>query len=579
MSCFAAENDFALKALRQADPPEDPSCFSHVLGNTTLESGPNISVSDHYRENFPPAHKCSHEDSQTVGIELPSGPNQACLIHLNSSTASQSEMPLVKSTNAQQLLPQNPLTGHIPSSSISASSQQPDICPTSGQALRAISATATNTACTVEFPDTAEMCASWPQLQQSNPPHAGRLPNPSPGNWRLVPVVQSSKAGRLKRKLVNTDTSGVRLTVGHKQASQQRAGHIKTSPSVDLQPTLSDSKVHTPEATTQLTAENPVNAQACEGKSRSVGSNSAWLPGPSQVPPMSDAPSVGRSQPASAVTKFGAITQQEDALTTLPSDLVLAEQVGCKEQQVQPAQQAQQACKAQQAEPAQQHQRTQEAQEPQHKLLARAEWMQTLREQLLAEAQKAEPRTVEEVRKDVQHQKIQRHIRSLSRQQCQALADKAQRGVPVPVQLPDAQAAEAAQRSEGMAVRDCALPLQDGHIICPEARPVMVTLQEVHQAAACQQVVNAGAICFWPPLFIVFLICYCRRDSLAQQGAFQSMHASSPASDNTWDMAGNLVIPIGWLQPIPSLLVSLHLAGWDTACTSIRGSPSMTVHM
>ena len=519
MYCCAAENGFAPEALRQAHPSEDPPCCSNVLANTTLESGPNAPVTDHYRANFPPAEECSQEESQTVGVELLSGPHQAFPIDL-SSTASQPEIPLVKSSNAQQLLPQHPLTGDIPSSSsMSASSQQPDIFPTSEQALRTVSAMATNTACTVKSSDTAEMCAPWPQLQQPNPPHAGRLPNPSPANWRLVPVVQSSKAGRLKRKHFNTDMSGMESAVGPKQASQQRAGHIKTSPSIDLQPTVNDPEVHTPEATTQLTAESPVNAQACHGKSRNLGSDSPRLPDPSQMPPKSDTPSVGRVQPESAVTKLGAVAQQEDAPTSLPCDLVLAEQVCCKAQQGQPAQQAQQAAPAQQPQPGE------EAREMQRKLIARAEHMQTLREQLLAEAQKAEPRTVDQVHNDVQHQDIQRRIRSLSPQQCQALADKAQRGVQVPVQNPDAQAAEAAQRSQGMAVRDCALPLQDGQIMCPEARPVMASLQEVHEAAARQQAVIAGAICFWPPMLIVFLTCCCRRDSLAQHHALsRCMH-------------------------------------------------------
>ena len=403
-------------------------------------------------------------------------------------------MPLVKSTDAQQLLHQHPLTRDMPSSSISASSQQSDIFPTTQQALHTISATATNAACTVNLPDTAEMCAPWPQLQHPALPHAERLPNPSQGNWKLVPVVQSSKAGRLKRKQFhNTDVANVKSAVNHKQASQQRARCIKTSPSMDLQAMPGDSTLHTPEVTTQLTATNPVSAQALEDNSRSSGSDCALLPDPSQMPAKSAAPSVRGSQPETAVTQLGAVAQQEDAPTTLPCDLVLAEQICCKAQQGQPAQQAQQAHKAQQAEPAQQPQWTQEAQETQRKLIVRAAWHQTLSDQLSAEAQVAEPRTVEEVQKQAQSQQIQQHIQSLSPQQRQALADKATRSVQVPVRLPGAQAAEAAHRSQGMAVRDCALPLQDGQIMCPEARPFMATLHEVHEAAACQQVVTAGA--------------------------------------------------------------------------------------
>ena len=426
-------------------------------------------------------------------------------------TASPPEMPVVRSTNAQQRLPQHQLIGDIPSSSMTASSQQLDIFNTTGQALHTISATPTNTACTVKLPHTAEMCAPWPQLQQPNPPHAGMFPDPSQGNWKLVPVVQSNKAGRLKRKQINKDMACMESAVSYKQASQ-RARHIKTSPSIDLQAISSNLKLRTPEAIAKLTARNPVEAQALDGKSRNSRSDSVRLPDPSQMPPQSDAPSVGRSQPEEAVTKLNPVAQ-EDTVTTLPCNLSLAEQIA---QQVQPAQQAHRPQQGQQTQKAPQ---TQQAQGTQHKLIARVKWLRTLADQLQAEAQKAEPRTVEEVQQDLQHQGIQQRIHRLSPEECQALADKAQRSVQVPVQL---QATVAAQRSQGMAVRDCALPLQDGQILCPEARPVMATLQEVHEAAACQQTVTAGAICFWPPLIVLFLTCYCRRDSLALYHAFHS---------------------------------------------------------
>ena len=555
ISCCAVESDLASKTLRQADPSvQNPCRFSVLLGNTTPELEPNIPVSYQCRVNFPPAHKCSREESQTASFDLLRGPNQApsCRI-IDTFTASQPEMSLVMSTNAQQLLPQLQLTGDMPPSSMSASSQQLDVFSFNEQGMRTISARATNTTCTVKLPHTAEVCASWPQPRQPNPPHAGRLPNPSQENWKLVPVVQSSKAGRLKRKQFNKDMAGVESAVGFQQASQQRARHIKTSPFIDLQTTSSNLKLHSPEAVTQLTAKNTVNAQAFEGKLRSSGSDSARLLAPSQMPPQSDAPSAGDLQPEKPVTKPGSVAQQEDALTILPCNLSLTEQICCKAQQIQPAQQVepeQQAQQPQQHEQAQKAQQTQQPQATRHKLKARADWLRTLADQLEAEAQKAEPGTVEEVQKHVQHQDIQRNIQKLSFQKCQALADKAERSIRVPVQLPNAQAAMAVQRSQGMALRDSALPLQDGQIMCPEAQPVMATLQEVHEAAACQQTVTAGAVCFWPPLCSLCLICHCNRDSLAQHHAFQSVHTSMSASDKTWTLIGKIVIPIGKVQSI-----------------------------
>lgn len=374
--------------------------------------------------------------------------------------------------------PRMPLVtiGDIPTTSMSASSQQAHVFPTSEQALCTISATATNNACKVRLPHTA---APWPQLQQPNPPEIDSIQYPLQQTWKLRPVVQSSKASRLKRKHFNTGMAGAESAVTHRDANKHRLVSTKPCPFIDPQGIPIATKSRTSEVMTQLAAETHVNVQALAvNKSASSGSDRTWCPESSQVPSTElPAASVGGSQPEPAFNKLEAAAQDEDAPTTFPCDLALAQQICCKAQQVQEAQQPHQ---------------TREAQEVQRKLTERAKKLQTMVDQLQAEAQQTAPRTVEEVQKEVQSQEILEHIYRISPQQRQALVKKAKRSVQVPVQLPNARAGEMARRCQGMAVRDCALPLQGGHIMCPEARPCMATLQEVHEAAACQQVVTAG---------------------------------------------------------------------------------------
>lgn len=387
--------------------------------------------------------------------------------------ASQPEMPLV-------------IIGDIPSTSMSASSQQAHKFPTSEQALRIISATASNNACKVRLPDTA---VPWPQPQQPNLPEVDSIQNPLQHTWKLGPVVQSSKASRLKRKHINTGMAGAESADTHREANKHRVASTKPCPLIDPQGIPSDTKSLTSEALMLLAAKFPVNVHAvAANKSGSSGSDRTWCPESNQVLSESPAPSVSGSQPEPACSKLDTAAQEADAPTSFACDL---DQICCKAQQ------------AQQVQEAQQPDQSQEIQEAQRRLTKRAQQLQTQVDQLLAEAQVVAPRTVEEVQKEVQHQEILQHIHRLSPQQRQALAKKAKRSVQVPVQLPNCQAGEVAQRCQGMAVRDCGLPLQDGHIMCPEARPCMATLQEVHEAAACQQVVTAGTACLQFPLSVV----------------------------------------------------------------------------
>ena len=393
--------------------------------------------------------------------------------------ASQTRMPLV-------------IIGDMPSTSVSTSSQQAHVFPTSEQTLRIISATATSNACDIRLPDSA---VAWPQLQQSKPPEIDSIQHPLQQTWKLRPVVQSSKASRMKRKHFNTGMAGTESGITHREANIHRLASTKPCLLTDPQGISTHTKSHTSEALTQLAAETHVNAQAlAANKSGSSGSDHTWCPESNQVLSEAPVPSVGGSKPEPACSKFDTAAQEADAPTSFPCDL---DHICCKAQQAQEAQPVQEAQQLHQAP---------EAQEVQRKLTERAKQLQTLVDQLQAEAQQMAPRTVEEVQKEVQGQEILKHIHRLSPQQRQALAKKAKRSVQVPVQLPNCQAGEVAQRCQGMAVRDCALPLQDGHIMCPEAQPCMATLQEVHEAAACQHVVTAGTACSLPTCFFLWCV-------------------------------------------------------------------------
>ena len=125
-------------------------------------------------------------------------------------------------------------------------------------------------------------------------------------------------------------------------------------------------------------------------------------------------------------------------------------------------------------------------------LRKRAKSLQSEADRLLFEAQQPIPRTADHVEQDELKRIHPQRVQAIKAQLSQsAFAQAGGSGVQVPIQHLPAQAAELAQRCKGLAMRDCAVPLQDGRIMCPEARPHMASINELRRAAACQEMATA----------------------------------------------------------------------------------------
>ena len=239
---------------------------------------------------------------------------------------------------------------------------------------------------------------------------------------------------------------------------------------------MRDHKIQAPEATPQLAVTGDVKAQDLQGD-KQAGSYSVLPQQPMQMPSGSSEQPLGgshtQSQAQTALPMSAAELCHKQALSPCSTDLVLAKQTCCPSD---PAQQAQQHRHA-------------------TLLIERAKALQCQVDQLGAEAQQAAPRTVEQLQQEAQQRATQQLIQRLPPQQCCTLAPRAQRLVQVPVRLDEAQAATVTHRCQGMAVRDYAMPLQNGFMMGPEARPCMAPLRDLQTAAACQQVVVAAGSC------------------------------------------------------------------------------------
>lgn len=356
--------------------------------------------------------------------------------------------------------PEQQLTEGVPSSSTSASSQQVYVPTNTKHTTLASSATATKTACKADVSESPSRSLPW--AQQPNSPTAASPPKPSQDIWKLEPVVQSSKAGRLKRKRFSTDLAIIATPVAPKLANPK-----EPHPNNALLPTDTHA-TQAAEVVPQLAATDPAKAQALQGDTQAGSKNalpqqSSLMPSGSSEPPDGE-PSQPQSQPETAYLTSAAELGQGPSQCS--SALVLADQTCCPEEQPQHAQQHRQASL----------------------LIERAKALQCQVDQLLAEARQPAPRTVEQLQQEAPHHATQQLTHRSLPQQCCTLAQRAHRHVQVPVRLPEAQSAEVAHRCQGMAVRDCAMPLQKGLVMCAEARPCMAPLKDVQAAAACQQV-------------------------------------------------------------------------------------------
>lgn len=360
-------------------------------------------------------------------------------------------MPSNKPTSEHQL------TEDVPSSSMSASSQQMHLFPTTEDPPT--SATITKAACKTDFPDMLEESLPW--VQWPKLPSAASLPNPFQDTWKLNPVVQSSKAGRKRKRLASIEAA-----VAHKLANPKEPRSNNPLLSTDKHATLCHTKHHSLEVARPLTATDTAQALQEHNQARSDGA----LPQQSSLMPLSPVEGTQSQQDLTGHPMSQAARQQARSPNPCSSSLVLAEQTCCAEEQAQEARQQRRASL----------------------LVERAKALQCQEDQLLAEGQQSTPRTVEQLQQEAQHHTTQQLTQRPSPKQCCTLAQRAQRHVQVPMHLPDTQAAEAAQRCQGMAVRDCAMPLQNGQIMCPQARPCMAALKDLQAAAACQQVVAAA---------------------------------------------------------------------------------------
>ena len=354
------------------------------------------------------------------------------------------------------------------SSSPSVSSQQLHTSCAGQQTVATSSAEATNTIWQTDQSNTAP--DGFPPAQQ---PKASTADSPSDvhqSNWRLDPVVKSTKLGRLKRKFGRSDQPGSPACPSHMQEHEQAPRCKKAPSAVDShvsQPACSLPEVPIEHLTQHIATDTLDSEALCNEPS------SASLPQQSC-----------QQLPSSALTGCDAAMHcpQAHAAVSAGYDSKAAPHQGLSLVQQTPSAAPTQLLTAQGA--AQNRRR--------HLLRERAKGLQLMGNHLLAEAEQCAPRTTKAVQDEAERQHKQHIVQALRNQHARRrLARAAAPDVQVPIQrLPSqaAAAAEAAQRGRGLAVRDCALPLQDGRLMCAEAQPYRACISELRQAAACQQI-------------------------------------------------------------------------------------------
>ena len=321
-------------------------------------------------------------------------------------------------------------------------------------------------------PDAAAMhlpSAQQPKASTADSPPAPGVKKDLPD---LQPVIRTGKAGR-KRKLVGTDQPRSAEYAAQQSMYKQMPTCYRKAPFTDEHASQHATvNMHSAgqEPPAQNTATNTMCSTAVEGNKQS------GLDSTSSQKLQDSRPLVctGDLQQAGASTEAASHIGHSPEPAPSSTEVCLARQTLRASPLLLPATQ----------EDEHNHQRK--------VLRERAKSLQSEANRLLSEAQQPVPRTVEQVEQDelnrIHPERVQAYKSQLSQS---VVAQACGVSVEVAAQPLPSQAAEIAQRCEGLAVRGCAVPLQNGRIMCPDAQPHMATIGELRHAAASQQIATA----------------------------------------------------------------------------------------